>query len=52
MNIIRSYKRSMAHHQMKKRGLSKVNKNGNKKGSVSYFAAHWREFLPRAKKTA
>ena len=46
MSIIRSYKRSMARHKMDLEGMRKLNKRGRGKANNSYFANHWREYLP------
>ena len=41
---MRKLKRSVAHNNMKKRGLSHVNKKlGNKHSS--YFAENWRDYV-------
>ena len=49
MSIVRTYKRSMAKHRMDLEGFRQVNKHGNKNGTKSYFASHWREYLPSYK---
>ena len=46
MSMIRAYKRSMARHKMDLEGMRKVNKRGRGKANNSYFANHWREYLP------
>lgn len=38
MNILRSLRRSVAHNNMKKAGLRRVNKG-------EYFAKNWRDYV-------
>lgn len=39
---MRKLRRLIAHNRMKKAGYTQVNKD---KGTGSYFAKHWREFI-------
>lgn len=41
-NILRSYKRDIAHRLMKEAGCVGVNKHGT--NYPSFFAIHWREY--------
>lgn len=43
MNSLRKLKRAVAHENMKKAGLTRV----NKKNVVSYFAENWRDYVRR-----
>lgn len=42
MTVMRSLKRGVAHHKMKKAGYSQVNK-----GMQSYFSQNWRKFVSK-----
>lgn len=42
----------MARDKMKTKGFRQINKHGKNKKANSYFANHWREFLPSYKQPA
>ena len=41
-NILRSYRRSIAHRLMKEAGCVGINDGGH--GNPSFFSLHWREY--------
>lgn len=47
MSVMRSLRRSVAHHRMKLAGYSRVNKRKDKHDSM--FAQHWYEYLRSTK---
>lgn len=47
MTVLRSLRRSVAHHCMKLAGYSRVNKGKGKHDSM--FAQHWYEYLQQTK---
>lgn len=52
MTVLRSLRRSVAHHRMKIGGYSRVNKRGrgkDKNAVPSFFSQHWREYLQKTK---
>lgn len=51
MTVMRSLRRSVAHHRMKLGGYSRINKKGrnNDKAVPSFFSQHWYDFLQKTK---
>lgn len=53
MTVLRSLRRSVAHHRMKLGGYSRVNKHGKGKSkNPSFFSQHWYDYLQKTKQPA
>ena len=53
MTVLRSLRRSVAHHRMALGGYSRVNKHGKGKSkNPSFFSQHWYDYLQKTKQPA
>lgn len=53
MTVLRSLRRSVAHHRMALGGYRRVNKHGKGKSkNTSFFSQHWYDYLQKTKQPA
>lgn len=53
MTVLRSLRRSVAHHRMALGGYTRVNKHGKGKSkNPSFFSQHWYDYLQKTKQPA
>ena len=53
MTVLRSLRRSVAHHRMALGGYTRVNKHGKGRSKTpSFFSQHWYDYLQKTKQPA